>query len=229
MKKLETALLLILVAAQTTLAMPGPDEKADQILRMMHEKSRDLTAFQASVLQVKRSTQVPGRQRFTGHLYFKHQPPNRDKIRITYTSGGQVTNDLLIDGDKVILYQPKIKQAIVTSRSRLAHENPEYDFLAAPYGSAPGLKNRYTISYQGDETVGPFSTSVIQLVPVAKSSFTRVQFWVDRSSWFPAQYRVEEVNGDITTLTLSDIKKNSKVPRDAFNLELPKGTKILNQ
>jgi outer membrane lipoprotein-sorting protein len=218
-----------LVGAQSALAGWKPDEKADQILRLMHERSRNLTRVQASLVQVKHSSQIGTDEPNGGYFYFKHEEPNRDKIRITYKSHGEVTNDVLIDGDKTILYQPKINQAIITSRAKLAQSNPEYDFLAAPYASVSALKSRYVTSYQHDESVGVFSTSVIQLTPVAKSSFTRITFWVDQLSWFPVQYRIDEVNGDLTTLTLSDIKKNSQVPSSAFKLDLPKGTNIIRR
>src|SRR5262249_62406301 len=101
----------------STLALSKPDDKADQILRQMHEKSRKLTTIQASIVQLKRF-QIGAKETYTGQLYFKHEGPNKDKIRITYRSGGEVTNDLLIDGDKIILYQPRIKQAIITSRTK---------------------------------------------------------------------------------------------------------------
>jgi outer membrane lipoprotein-sorting protein len=200
------------------------DAKADQILNQMHAKSKSLSTIQASIVQLKRFQIVSKPETYLGVLYFKHEGPNKDKIRIKYQSGGQVTNDLLIDGDKITLYQPKIKQAIITSRSKQAEQNPEYDFLAAPYGSVPDLKSRYTITYVRDEPVGVFSTSVIQLIPVGKSSFTKVTFWVDQASWLPVQYKVDEQTGDTTTLTLSSIKRNDQVPADAFKIELPKGT-----
>ena len=224
-----TILTAVLIAiAGSTAAFSRPDDKADQILAQMHEKSRKLSTIQASIVQLKRSPQIGAKETYSGILYFKHEGPNKDRIRITYKSGGQVTNDLLIDGDKITLYQPKIKQAIITSRSKQAEQNPEYDFLSAPYGSVPGLKKRYTITYLRDEPVGAFSTSVIQLMPVsASSSFTNVTFWVDQASWLPVQYKVDERTGDTTTLTLSDIKRNNEVPGDAFSLNLPKVTKLI--
>src|SRR5215813_5464185 len=225
-RRLITLASLILTLG-STFALSKPDEKADQILRQMHERSRKLTTIQASIVQVKRFSQIPSRTFNSGYLYFKHEGQNKDKVRITYKNGGQVTQDLLIDGDKIILYQPKIRQAIITSRTKQAEQNPEYDFLAAPYRSVPGLKSRYATAYLRDEPVGPFSTSVIQLTPTAKSSFTKVTFWVDQESWLPVQYRVDEQTGDITTITLSDIKKNSQVSGDVFKLDLPKGTKII--
>jgi len=221
-----TALFIAIVGS--TAAFSRPDAKADEILAQMHEKSRKLSTIQASIVQVKRFSQIGSKQVNSGILYFKHEGPNKDKVRITYKSAGEVTQDLLIDGDKIILYQPRIKQAIVTSRSKQAEQNPEYDFLSAPYGSVPGLKRRYTIGYLRDEPVGAFSTSVIQLTPVAaSSSFTNVTFWVDQASWLPVQYKVDERTGDITTLTLSDIKRNNEVPGDAFSLNLPKSIKTI--
>jgi len=225
-----TLLIAVLIAiAGSTVAFSRPDAKADQILSQMHERSRKLSTIQASIVQVKRFSQIGSKQVNTGILYFKHEGPNKDKVRITYKSGAEVTQDLLIDRDKIILYQPRIKQAIETSRAKQAEQNPEYDFLAAPYSSVPGLKTRYKTTYIKDEPIGTFSTSVIQLTPTGKSSFKTVTFWVDQESWFPVQYRVDEQTGDTTTITLSDIKRNGEVPGDAFRLELPKGIKPIQR
>jgi outer membrane lipoprotein-sorting protein len=195
----------------------------------MHEKAKKASTIQAAIVQVKRFSQIGTRVRNAGYLYFKHEGPNKDKIRITYKNGGEVTQDLLIDGDKIMLYQPKAGQVIVTSRAKQAAQNPEYDFLAAPYGSVPGLKARYATTYLNDEPVGIFSTSVIELKPAGKSSFSKVTFWVDQTSWLPVQYRVDETNGDVTTLTLSDVRKNTDVPAGAFKLDLPKNTRRMDQ
>ena len=228
MKKLTTLAAACIIAAPASLGLSRPDDKADQILRQMHERSRKIAGIQASITQDKYLPDIGQHQRNAGYLYFKHEGSNKDKIRVTYKNGGEVTQDLLMDGDKITLYQPKIKQAIISSRAKQAKENPEYDFLAAPYSSVPDLKSRYATSYQKDERVGSFSTSVIQLTPAGKSSFARVTFWVDQASWFPVQYRVDETNGDVTTLTLSDIK-NGEVPAGAFKLDLPKNVNIMRR
>jgi outer membrane lipoprotein-sorting protein len=216
-------------AASGAMAISRPDDKADQILRQMHEKAKKASTIQASIVQVKRFSQIGTRVRNAGYLYFKHEGPSKDKIRITYKNGGEVSQDLLIDGDRIMLYQPKARQVIVTSRTKQAAQNPEYDFLAAPYGSVPGLKSRYTTTYLKDEPVGIFSTSVIELKPSGKSSFSKVTFWVDQATWLPVQYQVDETNGDVTTLTLSDIRKNADVPDGVFKLDLPKGTRRIDQ
>jgi len=197
------------------------DPKADRILNQMHEKSKRLTTIQASIVQLKKVQFLRKPEEFKGVLYFKHEGPNKDKIRMTYKRDEKVTNDVLIDGDKIFFCQPNLKQYIETKRSKQAEENPEFDFLAASYGSVPNLKNRYTITYVRDEPVGIFSTSVIQLIPVGKSSsFTKVTFWVDQASWLPVQYKVDEQTGDTITVTLSDIRRNDQVPRGAFKLDL---------
>src|SRR5262249_8836566 len=228
MRKLTLCISSMAFALQGAVALSKPDSKADHILQQMHEKARKISSVEASIVQDKYSPDIGRHSRFFGRLYFKHEGPNKDKVRITYRNRDQVTEDLLIDGDKIMLYQPKIGQVIITSRAKQAQQNPEYDFLAAPYGSVPDLKSRYATAYLRDETdpkVGPVSTAVVQLTPNARSSFKSVTFWIDQVSWFPVQYRVDESNGDVTTLTLSDIKKNGDVPANAFKLDLPPGTK----
>jgi outer membrane lipoprotein-sorting protein len=232
MRRLLTLGTACFLAVCSSVAASRPDDKADQILRHMHERSRKIATVQASIVQVKHFGDIGTDQRNAGSLYFRHDAPNKDKIRITYRSGNRVKQDLLIDGDKIMLYQPEVNQVIITSRAKQAERNPEFDFLAAPYGSVSGLKSRYNTTYQGDENnskLGPVGSAVIQLTPTGPSSYKSVTFWVDQSSWFPVQYQVTERNGDINTLTLSDIKKNGDVPAGAFKLDLPKNTKRIEQ
>ena len=50
---------LSLVSSRVALATRMADDKADTILRLMHDNGAKVTTLQASVVQTKRSTQIP--------------------------------------------------------------------------------------------------------------------------------------------------------------------------
>jgi outer membrane lipoprotein-sorting protein len=209
---------------------PGAQGNLDELLSKMQAAGRAIKTYQAKVVQEKRHTQIGGREIYRGELAFRHEPQNRDKVRIRYyDSNGAVNQEVLIDGDRIILYQPKIGQAIETSRKAQAQKNPEYDFIATPYSSVSSLKQHYSISYPRDENVDSASTAVLELVPKVHGSITGYTLWIDKSSWLPIRYRAAEQNGDTTTLAFSDIKINPKLPGDIFKLDLPKGTNIVHK
>lgn len=206
------------------------DGPLDQILSNMHEAALKTKSLQADIHQVKQHTQIGGKDEYKGDLIYLHEPrskdKDKDKLRIRYyDERGVADQDLLTDGDSVSLYQPKILHVTKTSKSRQAKESPEFDFLATPYSSIPTLKQRYNISYKGDES----GWAMIQLKPRSSgSSIVEFTIWVDRSQWLPVQYRVLETNGDVTTFTLSNLRRNAKeLPADAFKQSLAKGTKVI--
>jgi len=205
--------------------------KVDQILSKMHATARTIKTYSAKLLQEKRNTQIGGRpQVYRGDLAYRHEPQNRDRGRIKYyDSSGDVYQDLVVDGDKITLYQPRIGQAIITSRKAQAQKNPDFAFIATPYVSVAALKQDYQIVYSRDENVDSVSTAVLDLTPKAHGSITGCSLWVDQSSWLPIKYRATEQRGEITTITFSGVQVNPSLPRDAFKLDLPKGTKLINK
>jgi outer membrane lipoprotein-sorting protein len=216
--------------APVKVSRPGLQSKLDELLSKMHAAGRAIKTYQAKVVQEKRYGQIGGGEVHRGDLAFRHEPQNRDKVRMRYyDSDGAVNQDVLIDGDRVTLYQPKIAQATETSRRAQAQKNPEFDFIATPYTSVASLKEHYSISYPRDENLGSVSTAVLELVPKVKGSITGYTLWIDKSSWLPIKYRAVTQNGDTTSLTLSEIKINPKLLGDVFKLNLPKGTNVVHK
>jgi len=221
---------LIYTSSPVTVSENG-QSKVDQILSKMHATARTIKTYSAKLVQEKHNTQIGGPPAiYKGDLAYRHEQQNRDKGRIKYyDSGGDVYQDVMVDGDKIILYQPRIGQAIITSRKAQAQKNPDFAFIATPYVSVAALKQDYQIVYSRDENVNSVSTAVLDLTPKAHGSITGFTLWIDQSSWLPIKYRANERSGEITTITFSAVQVNPSLPRDAFKLDLPKGTKIINR
>src|SRR5262249_39054207 len=147
---LREARLANLVYASSPVNTPqNGQSKVDQILSKMHSTAKTIRTYSAKLLQEKRNTQIGGRpQVYRGDLAYRHEAQNRDKGRIKYyDSSGDVYQDLVVDGDKITLYQPRIGQAIITSRKAQAQKNPDFAFIATPYVSVAALKQDYQIVY----------------------------------------------------------------------------------
>jgi outer membrane lipoprotein-sorting protein len=128
-------------------------------------------------------------------------------------------------GENITLYQAKIKQAIVTTRSAAAAKGDEFAFVATPYSSIPDLKRQYDIVYVGDDQ----GMAKLDLTPKGKASIQKLTLWVDQSSWLPVRYTVIESGGNATTFTLNRLKKNQGVSDATFKVDLPKDTKIVRK
>ncbi len=199
--------------------------KLDEVLANMERAARTIKTIEADMLQEKRDLQIGGKEVYSGKIFFLHDK-NCDKVRINYDRPpGQVVAVLC---NEIDLYQPSINQMIITSRQAQASKNQEFSFIATPYTSVPQLKSQYNIAYLGDEQLGSNSTAKLELTPKRKSSVQKLTLWVDQSSWLPIKYQVVEKNNNVTTFTLSNLKKNQKISLE-FKVTVPRGTKTVHQ
>lgn len=197
--------------------------KLDEILANMQKAAGDITSIHAKLDQLKRDLNIGGIEKYSGEIFFKHAAKGNDKVKIVYSIPEGQT--IWVVGETITLYQAKIKQAIITTRSAAAAKGDEFAFIATPYSSVPDLKRQYDIVYAGDDQ----GMAKLDLTPKAKSSIRKLTLWVDQSNWLPIKYTVVESGGNPTTFTLSGLKKNQGVSDSTFKVDLPKDTKIVRR
>jgi outer membrane lipoprotein-sorting protein len=197
--------------------------KLDEILANMQKAAGNITSIQAKIDQLKHLTDIGGFEKYSGEVFFKHVAKGNDKVKIVYSVPEGQT--IWVVGETITLYQAKIKQAIITTRSAAAAKGDEFAFIATPYSSVPDLKRQYDIVYVGDDQ----GMAKLDLTPKAKSSIRKLTLWVDQSNWLPIKYTVVESGGNPTTFTLSGVKKNQGVSDSTFKVDLPKDTKIVRR
>ena len=197
--------------------------KLDEILANMQKAASTITSIHAKMDQIKRDLQIGGIEKYSGQVFFKHAAKGNDKVKIIYSKPPGQT--IWVVGETITLYQAEINQAIITTRSAAASKGDEFAFIATPYSSVPELKRQYNIVYVGDDQ----SLAKLKLTPKAKSSIQKLTLWVDQATWLPVRYTVLESNGNPTTFTLSDVKKNQGISDSTFKVDLPKGTKMLRR
>lgn len=214
--------IAILTAAQTPVARANGD--LDRILANMQRAAQSVKTIQANLHHEKRLVQIGGKETNSGLLLFRHTGKNLDKVRIEYRNTGQV---IVVDGERIVLYQPRINQVVKTCRKAVAGSDQDFYFIKTPYSSIQELKSRFNISYIGDAMVGSAATAAIEMIPKTASNSKKITMWVDRSSWLPIKYQVVEQNGNVSTFTLADMVQNPKIGGDAFKVTWPSGTKVM--
>lgn len=225
--KLIFTMIGLIAAAVVPMGGSHANGKLDEILAKMEQAARSIKTIEADMRQEKRDMQIGGKEVYAGKILFLHAGKNTDKIRIDYSIPlGQV---VVVDGNKITLYQPAIKQVMLTTRQAQASQNQEFSFIATPYKSVPELKSQYNIAYNGDEQVASASTAKLELTPKGASSAKKLTLWVDQSSWVPIKYQVIETNNNVTTFTLTNIKINSGSKGDSFKVSWPPGTKVVQR
>lgn len=214
---------LFLFALSFSVTPARANGKLDQILANMQREGRTIKTIFAKMVQTQSLPDIGGSQTSRAQLFFKHYGPGNDKVMIKYQS--PVVQTIWILGDEIILWQPGINQAIITSRKAQASKNSEISFIATPYSSIPELKRQFNIVYLGDED----GRAKLELTPKGRSSLQKMIMWVDQTTWLPMKYQVTESNGKVTTFSLSDVQKNSVVSDRQFKADIPAGAKIINR
>jgi len=89
---------------------------------------------------------------------------------------------------------------------------------------------RYDARYLRTEVLGGRKTDVVKLTPTdANIPFREATLWLDQDDHLPRQIELIEPGGNQRTLTLSNVRVNSKVPAATFRFEVPAGVRVVEQ
>lgn len=135
---------------------------------------------------------------------------------------------IVIDGKHVWIYTPSTVPGQVI-RMRVPSGGPVYGYnLLAWLLDRPA--ERYRASYLRLERIAGRATDVIELVPaVPDLPFTRATVWLDREDALPRKLEIKEQSGATRTLSLSRIRANEAVPKQAFAFEVPAKVRVVDQ
>jgi outer membrane lipoprotein-sorting protein len=228
------------IIAGMLLLMMGADRRADAnaqpqlltgILNKMEKANQDLKSLKAEMVLQKTNTQIGVTDSEFGQLLYKPAAGRtKQKLRIDYT---KPSKDIVsVDGDNFVFYQPRINQAFKGLASKLSKgkQGGFAQFITVGLnGSLKSASGRYQVSFVKDEMVNGVMTSVLRLTPKSSDQFTSIEIWVNQQNWFPAQFRGTERNGDLTTVALKNLQLNANVPDNAFAVNLPSGTKVVDK
>lgn len=134
---------------------------------------------------------------------------------------------LTIKGDTLTVYRPAIKEAQTASREKM-QDIVEYLALGIGQYSAK-LREKFKISYMGNETVNKALCSILVFVPKDAKTASRLEsitIWLKESSGTPAQYKFQEPTKDYLLLNFFEEKLNTKIPDSKFVQKLPAGVEI---
>ncbi len=235
-----TKFLTVAIIAGMLILLVGADHRADAnaqpqlltgILNKMEKAHQDLKSLKAELVLQKTNTQIQITDtEYASLLYKPGAGKSKQKLRIDYTKPSK--DVIAVDGDNFTFYQPRINQAFKGLASKLSKGKPGgfAQFIAIGLnGSLRSASGKYQVSFVKDETISGMMTSVLRLTPQSSDQFTIIDVWVNQQNWLPMQWKVTERNGDLTVVTLRNLQLNANVPDNAFAVNLPSGTKIVDK
>jgi outer membrane lipoprotein-sorting protein len=197
-----------------------------EILKRMDDHQKALTSLRASVMMDKYNAQLDEHDLYEGNAMYVKVKERDALVKLEWAKPQQEI--LTVANKKYVLYRPSLKRAITGNTDDAQKKNTAgsgtFDFLKM---SKEQLKANYSVKYFGQEEVkGGIPTWHLELTPKTAKSYKSVDIWVDGNGMV-LQTKVNENNGDSTTVFLSNLRKNEDIRTADFVLDLPKGTEIV--
>ena len=193
----------------------------DNILKQMDAQAANFHSLTADLERTKVTVVVNDKSVESGQILVRSD----SKMRIDVTQPDART--ILRDGDNLYIYNPKIHRV---EEYNLGKKKSVVDqFLLLGFGtSGSSLKESYTVTLQGEETLDNRKVLRLELLPKTdevRKQLSKIQLWLDESTWLPVQQQFFETgSGDYFIIRYRNINRNVRIPDGEFKPKWPHGT-----
>jgi outer membrane lipoprotein-sorting protein len=224
LRLIRIVLLLILplaIFSSSARAQKKPD--LEYVLSMMDRSAEDFKSLTAALDHIKYTAVVQDTSTESGEIWVRKDA----KMRIDFQTPDPRT--IIRNGDNLYIYTPKINRVEEYNIGKNRAMADQY--LALGFGTrVENLRKNYSLSLTGEEELDGHKTAVLELVPNSdevKRQISKIQMWVDESSWLPIQQKFFETgSGDYFVSRYTKVMKNLKLGDGKFKPDWPKGTRI---
>ena len=212
---------LVLILSAGAAVSPQNTLTLDNLLKQMDTQAADFHSLTADLERTKVTVVVNDKSTESGKIVVRSD----DKMRIELTQPDERT--ILRDGDNFYIYNPKIRRV---EEYNLGKKKSLVDqFLLLGFGtSGSSLKESYTLTLQGEETLDNRKVLRLELLPKTdevRKQLSKIQLWLDESTWLPVQQQFFETgSGDYFIIRYRNINRNVRIPDNDFKPHWPHGT-----
>ena len=211
-----TGVLLVIILALIPSNIRGEanieGEKSADILTRVQATYRDVNDLTADFVQ---QSYIEGfdAKSFKGKLFLKKP----GMVRWDYTR--PVKQNIVINGDKIILYFHEQKQAIIQKASAHPDAEPAMGLLSNIE------KWEESFSVKGEDHSGDFFR--LKLTPKTMTMVKEVIVEVDKETYYIKKLILFENSGNRVSFSFSGITFNSGIKGSLFDFKIPGGTEVL--
>lgn len=182
----------------------------NEILKRMDEHQKALSSLKASVVMDKYNSQLDEHDIYEGNIKYVKIGEKDANFRLDWLK--PVQESLSVVNKQYILYRVRLNQYIRgntdDAQKKDTARSDTFEFIKM---SKEQLKANYAVKYLGEEQVkGGIPTWHLELSPKTPKSYKSVDIWVDGNGMV-LQTKVNEKNGDSTTVYLSNLRKNENI------------------
>ena len=194
------------------------------VLNRMERNRQSLKSLKASLSMEKYNSQLRDKDQYVGTVMYVPATGRNASVRIEWQKPQHEI--LAVSNGKYTLFRPRLNVAYQGSSS--SKNNKAGGILDMMYMSKQQLEAKFQpVQDVREETLwGGVSTIHLTLVPKGNASYKYAEIWVD-SSGMPVQTKMVEKNDDTTTMRLSGMERNLKIPEGEFSIKLDPSVKIV--
>lgn len=214
MKRLGTFMVAV------ALAVPAAARAQDRGLEVLHAAAERYAGLATLCADFSQHLEVPllsSERTGTGRLC--QGRPNLFAMRFTDPAGDLV----VVDGEFAWVYFPSsdARTVIRTSAENSAGgQDFHREFLIAP-------ESKYDVEYEGTDEVAGHATHRLRMIPRMPATYRAAVVWIDQGNPVLRQMRLEEENGSVRTVTLTNVGFGAEPGDGWFTFTPPAGALVL--
>jgi len=200
-------------------AQESPRWTTESVLQMMDKSASDFRSLTADIEHIKYTEVVKDTSTEIGQIFVRRD----QKMRIEFTKPDPRV--ILRSGDSLFVFTPKINRVEEYNLGKNRALVDQYVLLG--FGTkSQNMEKSYDIALSGEEEIDQYKAFVLTLTPKSedvRKQITKIQIWLDSSSWLPIQQKFFEAgSGDYFLFKYSNMMKNLKISDSKFKPDWPK-------
>ena len=225
-----TMALLGLSAAACMLPLRASQTSAqwttERVLGLMDKSASDFRSLTADLEHIKYTDVVKDTSTETGKIFVRRD----QRMRIEIQKPDPRT--ILRVGDNLFVYTQKINRVEEYNLGKNRAMVDQYVLLG--FGTkSQNMLTSYDLALTGEEQLDGRQTFVLELQPKSpdiRKQITKIQMWIDSSSWLPTQQKFFEAgSGDYFIFRYTNMMKNLKINDSQFKQNWPKNATRVKQ
>lgn len=222
MKKLCSGWLLLFGLGVALQAQPLPNpqasglttrERLDALIERVKVEQDRMGSLEAEFVQLKTSELLLEPEEARGVFLFDAP----DSIRWEYRAPNPIV--VLVRGDELITWYRDLGRA---QKMKIRHYSDQvFKYLGAS-GSLETLMKYFTVVVEfPEEETEPYYVELTPRYARIAKRLELMEIWIDHQKFIPVRVRYVEPNGDHTEYRFDNLRVNTDIPQDRFELHLP--------
>ena len=221
--RVSNACLCLAAAALLSTAAPAADD-LDAVYARMDQAAPKFKGLRADMKKVSHTAVLKEDSTDTGKIVVKVPKPRDFRILMNFEQPDKKV--VRVAGTTAEMYLPKANEVQIYNFGK-GHKAEIEQFMRLGFGSSSKeLREAYTVTYGGPETVAGEKTTRIVLVPKSAdvaNMLPKIELWISDTTGISVQQKLHEKGGNYTVATYPNMKLDTNIPDSEVKLNLPPG------